>query len=103
MSTKIVVNEALLNTLRDFRSRPRLPYWDIVDVYCDKERVARIANSFVDTLINYLAENPSSSWVRDQAQAALEEGKYEEGEGPEYLRMEIAEVLDLVEPFEVEG
>jgi hypothetical protein len=92
----IAVDETLLAKLRDFRAAPRLQYLPGVDVYAEKERLSKVVNRLLDTLIELLPEQPTKHFVMKQFQYALVDVRYEETEGREHFGMELEQIMDIL-------
>jgi hypothetical protein len=97
-----VVDEALnidsgvLEALKNFRTRAKLPYLPGVDTAVERARLSKVLDEVADTLIQGIEAHPSKLWVMTQFQRGLILVELEDTEGREHFGTELEDLMDIL-------
>jgi hypothetical protein len=92
----LTVDATVVQELVALRGKAKLLKLPGVDPTVERERLSRVLNDLVDTLIRGIEANPSKRWVMAQFQRYLALAEQEDTEGREHFGMEVEEIMDVL-------
>ncbi|MDB5932614.1 MAG: hypothetical protein JWR60_4321 [Polaromonas sp.] len=92
----LVISASVISQLKKFRQEPKVAGLPGIDPEPERERLSRVVNQLVDTLLIGLPANSSKLWALKQFQVTLEAVQYEDTEGREHFGLEIERIMDIL-------
>ena len=90
------IDEKVIENLTAFRKQPKLANLPGVDPTLERERMSKVLNELIDSLLLGIKNNPTKLWALTTFQSYFVSIEHEDTEVREHFGMEVEEIMDIL-------